>query len=176
MDWVCLDFAKLSGNLNVTLAGFGFCLLAMSVDPLFGLLASGRDLRLCHLRSQPFELGLAVLVPPGQRDLRPHVGSGQIPGNPGPCPIVRAKRRLGGDIALFGSTQIPLHSLHVILRRALAVVIANAHLPLCVRVSLTGKFSQFWKRLQLRTLTRWALIGRVLIGGALRGNHLTPFR
>ena len=43
---------------------------------------------------------------------------------------------------LFGGAQKPLHGLRVILREVFSVVVAHAHLPLRIRVSLIGDLSQ----------------------------------
>ena len=50
---------------------------------------------------------------------------------------------------LFGGELEPLHGLRVILRNALSVVVADAHLPLRFRVSLIGELSQVCQRLAL---------------------------
>ena len=115
----------------------------MSAEPGFGLLAGGGDLRLGHLGSQPFEPGFAVLVTSGERDRGPEIGFGQIFRNSTTRPIVGAERRLRGNMPLFGGALKPLHGLRVILRNVLSVMVANAHLPLRVGVSLIGELAQF---------------------------------
>ena len=53
---------------------FGLGPLVMAVEPCFGLLAGGSDLRAGHLIGQPFKAGLADFVALGGRDCRPVVG------------------------------------------------------------------------------------------------------
>src|ERR1700686_2365769 len=133
--------------------------LAMGVEPDFRLLARGGDLRLGHLRSQPFESRFAVLVALGERERRPEVGFGQILRNSTARPVVGTERSLRGNMPLVGGAHEPLHGLHIIPRNTLSVMVAHAHLPLCVRVSLSGELSQVWHGLRRR-----ALIGRAMIG------------
>jgi len=140
---------------------------AVLVEPDFRLLAGGGDLRLGHLGSQPFESRFAVLVALGERERGPEVGFGQILRNSTPRPVVGAERSLRGDMPLVGGAQEPLHGLHVIPRNALSVMVANAHLPLRVGVSLTGELSQVWQGLRLRALICRTTISRALIGCAL---------
>src|ERR1700681_2687280 len=122
----------------------------MGMDPDFGLLAGGGDLCPGHLGGQPFESRFAVLVTLGERDRRPEIRFRQILRNAPPRPIVGAERSLRGNMPLFGGAQEPLHGLHVIPWNVLSVMVAHAHLPLCVRVSLTGELSQVWQGLGSR--------------------------
>ena len=143
----------------------------MGADPDFGALAGSGDLRMGHLGSQPFESSFAVLVTVGERDRRPEVGFGQIFRNSTPRPIVGAERRLRGNMTLFGGAQEPLHGLRVIVRNVLSAMVADAHLPLCIRVSLIGELLQVCQGLCLRALIGRTLIGRAMIGRALPWNR-----
>src|SRR5260370_33599585 len=132
----------------------------MGVEPDFGLLARGGDLRLGHLGGQSFESRFAVLVTLGERERGPKIGLRQILRDSTPRPVVGSERSLRGNMPLFGRAQEPLPGLHVIPWNALSVMIADAHLPLRVGVSLTAKFSQIWQRLRLRALIIRAWIAR----------------
>src|SRR5208282_922841 len=154
------EFFTTGGTENTGETGsvrFGFRSLAVGVDPLFGLLACGGDLRVGHLGGQALESRFAVLVTLGERDRRPEVGFGHILRNSTPRPIVRTEVRLSINVPLFGGAQEPLYGLRVILRNALSVMAAHSHLKLCFRVSLVGELSQIGQGLRWR-----ALIGRAL--------------
>ena len=114
-----------------------------------------------------FESTFADFVTLRERDGGPKECFGQIFRNSTRRKIVCAERALRGDITLFGGALEPLHSLRVIARNILAIVIAHAHLPLGVCVSLIGEHSQIGQGLRLRPLTDRALIGRAMIGRAL---------
>ena len=136
----------ISGSVACGLGG------VVLVNPDFGLLAGGGNLRPRHLGRQPFESRLAVLVTPSERDLGPDIGLGQILRNSTPRPIVGPKRGLRGNMPLLGGALEPPHGLRVIVRNALSVVVAHAYLPLRIRVSPVGELAQVCQGFRLQVL------------------------
>src|SRR5262250_2878197 len=133
-------FINSGWNAGEATGSIWFDFLSVLPNPFVGLLAGGQLFRGSHLRSKALQARLARFITLCHRESRPEVRLRQVPGNAAPGPIVGTQCPLCKHISLFGSALEPLHGNGVVLRNALTVVIADAQIPLCVRITLLRQF------------------------------------